>query len=144
MKKDFGKSSVRRNPIIADLFHRMDKVEEIGSGIDRMKNLMKDANLKEPVFEISTFFRTIFYRDPEYALKAGGQKKVPEKVPEKVTENQTQILKELRKKPHMTSKELAAVVGISERKIKSNIKKLKDVGLLRRIGPDRGGHWEVQ
>ncbi len=25
-KRDFGKSSVRRNPVIADLFHRMGKV----------------------------------------------------------------------------------------------------------------------
>ena len=141
---------------MADIFHRMHKVERIGSGIKKIKDLVKDAGLKEPKFEYDTFFQVTFYRNPEYALKTGElkttqkivQKKVPERVtervPEKVTENQTQILKELRKNSHMTSKELAVVVGISERKIKSNIKRLKDVGLLRRIGPDRGGHWEVQ
>jgi hypothetical protein len=30
-------------------------------------------------------------------------------------------------------------VGISERKIKENIRVLKEKGLLKRVGPDRGG-----
>ena len=34
-------------------------------------------------------------------------------------------------------------VKISQRKIKENISKLKDKGLIKRIGPDKGGHWEV-
>ncbi|MCK5012750.1 MAG: putative DNA binding domain-containing protein [Candidatus Omnitrophica bacterium] len=154
-KSQFGRTSFRRNPIVADLFHRMHKVERMGAGIKKINNLVKAAGLKEPLFEYDAFFRVTLYRNPEYALKAGGQKtakkishrrvpeKVTERVPEKVTENQTQILKELRKDPHMTSKNLAIVVGISERKIKSNIKKLKDMGLLQRIGPDRGGHWRA-
>jgi ATP-dependent DNA helicase RecG len=68
-KENFGKESVRRNLFIADLFHRMRKVERVGSGIGRMREFMKQAGLKEPVFESDTFFRAIFYRNPEYALK---------------------------------------------------------------------------
>ncbi len=41
----------------------------MGSGIDRMRDLMRDAGLKEPVFEMDEFFRVIFYRDPRYSLK---------------------------------------------------------------------------
>ena len=67
--KNFGKESMRRNLIIADLFHRMGKVERLGSGIGKMRKLMKQSGLKEPVFESDTFFRAIFYRNPEYALK---------------------------------------------------------------------------
>ena len=68
-KQTFGKASIRRNPIIADLFHRMNKVERIGSGIKRMRELMRNAGLKEPIFEMDSFFRVIFKRNPEYALK---------------------------------------------------------------------------
>ncbi len=75
-KRDFGKSFVRRNPILADLFHRMDKVERMGTGINRMRTPMVEAGMKEPVFEMDSFFRAIFYRDPQYSLKA---KKVGEK-----------------------------------------------------------------
>ena len=70
--QSLGKSSVRRNPIIADLFHRMGKVERMGSGIDRMRDFMRDAGLKEPVFETDNFFRVIFYRKPLYSLKKPG------------------------------------------------------------------------
>ncbi|MCG2726804.1 MAG: winged helix-turn-helix transcriptional regulator [Elusimicrobia bacterium] len=73
--------------------------------------------------------------------------KVPEKVtvkvPEKVTTNQNKILKKIAGNSRITAKELAVVVGISERKIKENIGKLKEKRLLCRIGPDRGGHWEI-
>ena len=62
--------SIKRNPIIADLFHRMGKVERMGSGIERMRDLMREAGMKEPVFEMDTFFRVTFYRDPRYSLKA--------------------------------------------------------------------------
>jgi ATP-dependent DNA helicase RecG len=34
-------------------------------------------------------------------------------------------------------------VGISQTAIENNISKLKNIGLLKRIGPAKGGHWEV-
>jgi len=38
---------------------------------------------------------------------------------------------------------LAEEVGISSRKIEENIARLKEFGILRRIGPTKGGSWEV-
>jgi len=38
---------------------------------------------------------------------------------------------------------LSDLVGISQRKIKENIQKLKEKGILQRIGSAKGGHWEV-
>ena len=58
--------------------------------------------------------------------------------------NQLRILEELSKNPHITGKELAGLIGISERKTKANISKLKQKKLLKRIGLDKGGHWEVR
>jgi ATP-dependent DNA helicase RecG len=52
-------------------------------------------------------------------------------------------LKNISKNPNITSKELSVIVGISDRKVKENIKKLKDAGFLLRIGPARGGYWKV-
>lgn len=120
----------------------MGKVERMGSGVRRVKSLMKQAGLKPPVFEADTFFRAIFYRDPEYSLKRVPEK-VTVKVPEKVTPNQRAILDACSQNSHVTSGELASIVGISDRKIKANIAKLKAKGLIRRVGPDKGGHWEI-
>lgn len=139
-KENLGKESVRRNLIIADLFHRMHKVERVGSGIGRMREFMDQAGLKEPVFESDTFFRAIFYRNPEYALKSVVEKTV-EKDVEKTVEKILALIKE---SPTITQHKLQAKTGLTRRGIEWNLKKLKEEGVLRRIGPDKGGYWEAR
>ena len=38
---------------------------------------------------------------------------------------------------------MADSIGISRRAIAKTIAKLQAEGILRRIGPDKGGHWEI-
>lgn len=47
---EFGKKSHSRNPLIFGLFARMQLVEQIGSGIFRMKDMMVNAGLPEPTY----------------------------------------------------------------------------------------------
>ncbi len=134
-KENFGKESVRRNLIIADLFHRMGKVERMGTGIEKMKSLMREAKLKAPVFTSDSFFHAIFYRDPEYALKRPVEKTV-EKTVEKV-------LSLIIANPKITQQELIDETGLTRRGIEWNLKKLKNENRIQRIGPDKGGYWEA-
>jgi len=150
-KSNFGKESIRRNLIIADLFHRMAKVERMGSGIDRIRGLMREANLKEPVFSFDNFFRVAFYRNPEYALKRAGEddtekiaQKTIQKTVQKTTQKQKAILSYLKAHPQSGRNEMARnIKGITESGIKYNLKVLQEKGLLTRIGPANGGRWEV-
>ena len=142
-KRDFAKSSVRRNPIIADLFNRMGKVERMGSGIDRMRNLMRDAGLKEPVFEMDEFFRVTFYRDPRYSLKADSFEKVRATREKTRGNTREKIIRSLKANPEITMERLAEIVGISSKGVEWQINKLKEDGVIRRIGPAKGGHWEI-
>jgi ATP-dependent DNA helicase RecG len=66
------------------------------------------------------------------------------KVTDKVTDNQRIILEEILKNKNITTSDLSVIVGISQRKIKENIGKLKDAGILLRVGPAKGGYWEIQ
>ena len=43
----------------------------------------------------------------------------------------------------ITIKELQELTGLSENGIKKILRKLRADGRIRRIGPDKGGHWEV-
>jgi len=43
----------------------------------------------------------------------------------------------------MVFSDLAEEIGISERAIKKHIAALKKKDIIRRIGSDRGGHWEI-
>ncbi len=66
----------------------------------------------------------------------GGSQKSNQKSSQKIRA----ILKSM---PDATLAELSAATGLSLAGVKKNIRKLKDANLLRRIGPDKGGHWEV-
>ena len=146
-KSNFGKESIRRNPIIADLFHRMGKVERIGSGIGKMRELMKNADLREPVFESENFFRAAFYRDPKFSLKTLEEtgEKTTQKTIQKTTQKQKGILLHLQENPQASREEIAKnIKGITESGVKYNLKALQKKGLLKRVGSDKGGRWEVQ
>jgi ATP-dependent DNA helicase RecG len=60
-----------------------------------------------------------------------------------LTANQRIILSEIDKNVYTTANELSLLVGISQRKIEKNLSVLKNKGLIKRIGPDKGGHWEI-
>ena len=53
------------------------------------------------------------------------------------------ILELMRQNPAITTMELAQLLNISRRAIAKQTALLKEKGLIRRIGPDKGGHWEV-
>ena len=44
---------------------------------------------------------------------------------------------------NITIPEIAKQIGITERGVKKQISKLKADGKIKRIGPDKGGYWEV-
>lgn len=155
--QDLGTVSIRRNELIADIFFRLHKVERIGMGIQKMKEAMAASGLREPVFEPNGFFRATFQRSPEFALKEGKEgfeKKFGEKSEELVerlvdklvdglAETQKKILQLIIEHPRISKKAMAEGIGISTTAIDKNLTTLKRRGLLRRIGPDKGGHWEV-
>ena len=53
------------------------------------------------------------------------------------------ILRLIKENPSITNKELARLCDITEDGVFYHIKKMKAAGIIRRIGPDKGGHWEV-
>ena len=53
------------------------------------------------------------------------------------------ILHLLRDRKTVSAREIAEVLGMSPRAVEKHIAALKTAGRLRRIGPAKGGHWEV-
>ena len=72
------------------------------------------------------------------------EKKVTVKVSVKVTANQQKILEAIKGNSYITQEELSQVVGISRKSIIQNMKKLQENGLIKRVGADKNGHWEIE
>ena len=59
-----------------------------------------------------------------------------------LSKNQEAILRIIKDNPSISKAKLALEVGISENSISRNIEAMRGK-YLRRVGPDKGGHWEV-
>ena len=53
------------------------------------------------------------------------------------------IVRLISENPKITTNELAKLSGLSVAGVEKNLRQLKEQNKLRRIGPDKGGHWEV-
>ncbi len=106
---------------------------------------------------MDAFFRVTFYRDPHYSLKAGkeaGEKTVEkglaekggedtEKIRSKYGENAEKVILVITENEFIKTHEIADKIKLSQSTIEKIIAKLKKVWILKRIGPDKGGHWEI-
>jgi len=131
--EDFGKKSVLRNPNIANLLHRAGYIEKMGTGINKMNNLISKAGLPPIKFEFDNFF-TATFRRPKTAEKTREKTRV--KTREKVIDL-------IKNNPKITTAELAEILEITVKGIEWNLVKIKEKGIIKRIGPAKGGYWEV-
>ncbi|MCK4401972.1 winged helix-turn-helix transcriptional regulator, partial [bacterium] len=53
------------------------------------------------------------------------------------------IIELIKENPSITRKELGEVIGITEDGIKYHLDNMRHIGLLKRIGAKKGGHWKV-
>jgi len=126
-----------RNPILVSYAAKgMLPYRGLGSGIKRALEAWPEIDFVDD--RDGCLFTATVHRK---TIDSSGKKL--EKVGEKLSQNQQSIIEEIIHNPYVSARELSEIVGISNRKIEENIKKLKARGVVKRIGPAKGGHWEV-
>jgi ATP-dependent DNA helicase RecG len=135
-KNEFGKRSLSRNPLVFGLFERIRMVEQVGSGISRMRDLMIEDNLTPPEFNTAGIFAVTFRRPFDF-------NKWVDKWVDNLTDNRVKILKAIRDNNKVPKRKLEEIVGLSATAIDNNLKALKDIGLIERVGSAKGGHWKI-
>jgi ATP-dependent DNA helicase RecG len=61
----------------------------------------------------------------------------------KLNKNQLQMLSLIENNNKITIIEMAKSLSISETAVENNIKKLREKGILSRVGSDKTGHWTI-
>lgn len=131
-----------KNPIIAHFFNQIRLADELGSGVRNLYKYVKIYSGAEPVFDEGDVFKLTIPLNEDHlpeTVDEGGEKS-REKGGEKSREK---IIAALKRSPKITMSELAESIGLSVKGIEKNIKTLREHGIIRRIGPDKGGYWEV-
>ena len=149
-----------RNPKIAAFLKAYHYVKEYGEGVDRIYRELEANGTSALSFRTDDFILKISV--PKVSEKViETEQKVTEKVIEKVTEkviekviekaallneklseNRLLIIKLMIEDPYISKSELSKHVGISENSISRNIEAMRGK-YLRRVGPDKGGFWEI-
>ncbi len=114
----------------------MHMVEQIGSGIPRMHEIMKEEGLSAPEFLTRGMFIVTFYRPVDFESWI-------QKWKGELSENQVVILRAIHVNHKITHPQLSKSIGIGTTTINNNIRKLKKIGLLERIGTDKSGYWSI-
>jgi predicted HTH transcriptional regulator len=139
--------SLPHNPLIAEAMQRCGYIEKTGTGTGDIVKQCLQYGLKKPLFQDDDDFKTIIWRKETQEIsrnESENSPKVTEKVTEKGTENQRKILLIIKQDPSVSQDEIATIVGISRIHVNKNMKKMEQKGIIKRIGPDKGGHWEVK
>lgn len=95
--------------------------------LDIFRNFMTEMMIRHLTHDIAAFEESI------------GENTV-EKVKLSTADRIVSLIKE---NPRHSAKSLAEAIGISAKGIEKQLAKLKAQGVLQRIGPDKGGSWEV-
>ncbi|MDA3881513.1 MAG: putative DNA binding domain-containing protein [Prolixibacteraceae bacterium] len=119
-----------RNKLIAEAFYLMGEVEKYGTGFIRIRDWLKSyPKLSYQVISKEDFTKVSLVED--------------DKLGDKLGDNQKRIIDIIAKQPQVSQSEISKQLNISQTAVENNIKKLKQFGILKRIGPAKSGHWEI-
>jgi ATP-dependent DNA helicase RecG len=146
-------ASVRRNPVLCDIMHRMQYMDRRGSGLNKIINAYPPD--VKPVFKstVQAFF--VILKNLNYGKDANAVEDAIDNVVESVADNvvenrvtkltkkEKSLLELLKADGTLTIAEMAARLDIDSRTLQRGLRKLRDNGIIERIGSDRSGEWRI-
>lgn len=136
-----------KNPVIAKFFKEIGRVDELGSGV---RNTFKYCGLytpgTKPLFIENDIFRTsipLIFKKNDSSITLTEWEKVRNKFGERFGESSEKILELINSDKYVSASAMAEVINISERAVEKQIAKLKELGILKRVGPNKGGYWKI-
>lgn len=143
--------SMPRNLKISQTFFRAGFVEYWGSGIKRITDACKEYGSPIPEIVNEAGGVAVKCKASDSYLKAmNGENNtknvttnVTINVTIKLTETEKKILQIITNNPNVTQKEIAEELNVTTMTVKRNIKKLKEKGIIDRVGANKNGYWKV-
>ncbi|WP_152054586.1 RNA-binding domain-containing protein [Aliarcobacter butzleri] len=139
-----------RNPYIQRMFQLIGLGEKAGSGFVKILRAWNEQHWMKPQVSEDTFHELtsvkLMYKIDEPRKRPSNdlEKDLINDLEKNLSENQIKIINFMSENNNITQSELSNLIGINEKNIRNNIKKLKDLGLIQRIGSPKNGYWEVK
>lgn len=138
------------NPLIAQTFFKAGFIESWGRGFEKIRKECEEYGSPLPEVEIKSSGVMVkcvpskVYMDLLDKMK-GKNAPINDPIndPINITETEIKIIELIKQNNQITRMELANTLKVNESTIKRNINKLKNRGILKRIGANKNGHWEI-
>lgn len=134
-------SSKIRNEIIADVLYKCHFIESWGTGFKNTYEICKENSIECTYEKEQDGFWFIFYRKN---VTTNDTIFVTTNDTIKLTELELLILNEIKEDNSITREKLSQKIGRSSRNIQRILDNLKQKGIVYRVGPNKGGHWEIR
>ena len=141
--EDFVKktlSSKIRNELICDVLYKCKEVETWGTGFSKTYKYCDEKNVKCGYEKEMDGFWFIFYRHDNVTTNVTD---VTINVTKELSELELLVFEEIKKNGNVTREILAKITGRNSRTIQRVLNSLREKSLIRRIGYNKNGHWEV-
>jgi ATP-dependent DNA helicase RecG len=148
----FELESERRNPVLADLFHRMRYMDRRGSGLKKIVNETKKlygySDKFMPVFYSTHSSFKVVLKNVNYTDNQTENRKndfgINFGVNFGISDVQKNILELMRENPKITMPIIADTLKMTKRNVEYHISQLKKSGLVEREGARKSGYWVVK
>jgi len=145
--ENFGTVSITRNAIVAGMFFRIDYIEQMGTGVRRMRNAAKEANVAEPEFEFDGFFKVTFKRNEiddssgcqavVNRLPIGRQSAANRLLSVAPTDRKSAVISFLKENGKAKTVDFINIFELSDGRIRALLREMVSDGTIEKIGDKR-------
>jgi ATP-dependent DNA helicase RecG len=138
--ENFGTVSITRNSVLASMLYRIGYIEQMGMGIIRMKNAAMEANVAEPEFELSGFFKVTFKRnEADISIACQSITNQPQSI--SPADRKKAILSFLEEHNRVKVQDLTKIIDLSDSRIRTMLRDMANEGTIEKVGRNRYAYY---
>jgi len=140
---NFGTISITRNSTLATLLHRSDYIEQMGTGIMRMRNATREAHVAEPEFDMSNFFKVTFRRS-NHNISIGRQSAANRLQSATTADRKRRVISFLDENQQAKVVDLIDIIGLSEGRVRDILREMVNDGTIEKVGKNRYAYYVLK
>jgi ATP-dependent DNA helicase RecG len=117
------------------MIQEIGRADELGSGVRNISNYYLNYSNIKPVFEDADIFRCVIHINDRKSGQTGEEPQL--------TKSQLAVLNIIKDNPSVSRREIPSILQISPSAVQKHLTLLKQKTIIKRIGPDFGGHWQI-
>jgi predicted HTH transcriptional regulator len=125
------------------MFFRINYIEQMGTGIRRMRNAAHDANVAEPEFEFTGFFKVTFKRrEPDSST--GHQSVANRAQSVAITDRKQAIISFLERNSQAKVSDFISIIGLSDGRVRALLREMVSDGTIEKVGQNRYAYYVLK